>query len=70
MNITQIPSTLPPAITISRDTAVVCLAADLDDYGASGPVALAWRWALTGNSPTPDRPGDLGQGTAYPQHAA
>jgi hypothetical protein len=53
MDTTQIPQTLPPAITISRETAIVCLTDDLDDYGTSGPVALAWQWALTGNGPTP-----------------
>jgi hypothetical protein len=49
----QIPGSLPPAITISRETAIACLADDLEDYGATGPVALAWQWALTGNGPTP-----------------
>jgi hypothetical protein len=53
MDTTQIPETLPPAITISRDTAVACMTDDLGDYGPSGPVALAWQWALTGNGPTP-----------------
>ncbi len=53
MNPSQIPGTLPPAITISRETAVACLADDLADYGTTGPVALAWQWALTGNGPTP-----------------
>jgi hypothetical protein len=53
MDITQIPQTLPPAITISRDTAVACLTSDLENYGTSGPVALTWQWALTGQGPTP-----------------
>ena len=53
MDTTQIPQTLPPAITISRETAIGCLTDDLDDYGTSSPVALAWHWALTGNGPTP-----------------
>jgi hypothetical protein len=51
MDTSQIPGNLPPAITISRETAVACLADDLADYGATGPVALAWQWALTGNGP-------------------
>jgi hypothetical protein len=29
------------------------MADDLEDYGTTGPVALAWRWALTGYGPTP-----------------
>jgi hypothetical protein len=53
MDTSQIPGTLPPAITISRQTAIACLADDLEDYGTPGPVALAWQWALTGNGPTP-----------------
>lgn len=53
MDTSQIPGTLPPAITISRETAVACLADDLADYGTTSPVALAWQWALTGNGPTP-----------------
>ena len=53
MDTSQIPSALPPAITISRETAVACLADDLADYGTTGPVALAWQWALTGTGPTP-----------------
>ncbi len=53
MDMTQIPQTLPPAITISRQTAVACLASDLENYDSSGPVALAWQWALTGKGPTP-----------------
>lgn len=53
MDISQIPQTLPPAITISRQTALACLPDDLHDYGASGPVGLTWQWALTGKSPTP-----------------
>ena len=53
MDTIQIPGTLPPAITISRETAVACLTDDLADYSTTGPVALAWQWALTGNGPTP-----------------
>jgi len=53
MDTTQIPESLPPAITISRDTAVACMTDDLGDYGTSGPVAQAWQWALTGKGPTP-----------------
>jgi hypothetical protein len=53
MGTSQIPGTLPPAITISRETTVACLADDLADYGTTGPVALAWQWALTGNGPHP-----------------
>jgi hypothetical protein len=53
MDMTQIPQTLPPAITISRQTTVSCMADDLENYGTTGPVALAWQWALTGNGPTP-----------------
>jgi hypothetical protein len=53
MDTSQIPGALPPAITISRETAAACLADDLEDYGMTGPVALAWQWALTGIGPTP-----------------
>ncbi len=53
MDTSQISGTLPPAITISRDTAVACLAEDLADYGTTGPVALAGNGALTGNGLTP-----------------
>jgi hypothetical protein len=53
MDVMQIPATLPPAITVSREVAQLCLADDLVAYGAAGPAALAWRWALTGEGPTP-----------------
>jgi hypothetical protein len=53
MDITQIPETLPPAITISRETAVACMTSDLENYGSGGPVALTWQWALVGKGPTP-----------------
>jgi hypothetical protein len=53
MTTTEIPDPLPPAITISRETAIACMSDDLQDYGTSGPVALAWQWALTGKGPTP-----------------
>jgi hypothetical protein len=52
VNVTQIPGTLPPAITISRETAGFCMSDDLENYRTTGPVALAWRWALTGQGPT------------------
>ena len=53
MDVMQIPATLPPAITVSREVAQLCLADDLAACGATGPAALAWRWALTGEGPTP-----------------
>ena len=53
MDVTEIPDAFPPAITISRETAVFCLSYDLEKYDADGPVAQARRWALTGDGPTP-----------------
>ncbi len=53
MDLLRIPATLPPAITVSREVAAFCRAEDLETYGTSGPAALAWRWALTGQGPTP-----------------
>lgn len=53
MNPAQIPAILPPAITVSREIAEMCLAEDLAVYGTSGPAAFAWQWALTGHGPTP-----------------
>ena len=53
MDVTRIPQTLPPAITVGRDLVEFCLSEDLQTYGTEGPVALAWRWALTGEGPTP-----------------
>jgi hypothetical protein len=53
MDVMQIPATLPPAITVSREVAQLCMADDLAAYGTTGPAVLAWRWALTGDGPTP-----------------
>ena len=49
----QIPPRLPPAITKSHDVAEVVMARDMQEHDPSGPVALAWQWALTGQGPTP-----------------
>jgi hypothetical protein len=49
----QIPAKLPPAITKSHDVAEVVKARDMQEHDPSGPVALAWQWALTGQGPTP-----------------
>jgi hypothetical protein len=49
----QIPARLPPAITKSREVAELIMSRDIEQHGVSGPVALAWRWALTGEGPTP-----------------
>jgi hypothetical protein len=62
MDVTQIPQTLPPAITVSRELAEFSLAEDLATYGADGPAALAWQWALTGQGPTPVSLRDWHQG--------
>ena len=70
MDTNQIPGTLPPAITIRRETAVARLADDLEDYGTTGPVALAWQWALTGNGPTPIALQVWTQEPTWPRHAA
>jgi hypothetical protein len=53
MSLAQMPAILPPAITVSREVAEMCLSDDLAAYGTSGPAALAWQWALTGQGPTP-----------------
>lgn len=53
MDVTKIPQTLPPAITVSRELVEFCLSEDLAEYGTIGPAALAWQWALTGQGPTP-----------------
>ncbi len=53
MDVTKIPATLPPAITVSRELVEFCLSEDLEIYGTTGPAGLAWRWALTGEGPTP-----------------
>jgi hypothetical protein len=53
MDVMRIPAALPPAITVSREVAEFCLAEDLEAYGTTGPAALAWRWALAGQGPTP-----------------
>jgi hypothetical protein len=53
MDVTQIPQTLPPAITVSRELVGFSMAEDLATYSDGGPAALAWRWALTGQGPTP-----------------
>jgi hypothetical protein len=62
MDVTQIPQTLPPAITVSRELVEFSLAEDLAVYSANGPAALAWRWALTGEGPTPVSLRDWHQG--------
>ena len=53
INRAQAPDILPPAITVSREVADLCMSEDLAAYGPSGPAALAWQWALTGHGPTP-----------------
>jgi hypothetical protein len=53
MDGTQFPETLPPAITVSHEVAELVLAEDMERYGETGPVAVAWQWALTGQGPTP-----------------
>lgn len=49
----QIPAKLPPAITKSHDVAEFIMSRDIEEHGVSGPVTLAWQWALTGEGPTP-----------------
>jgi hypothetical protein len=49
----QIPAKLPPAITKSHDVADFIMSRDMQEHDPAGPVALAWRWALTGQGPTP-----------------
>jgi len=55
MDLGQYPLELPPALATGTDhyTAFHDLVSDLKEYGQSGPVALAWRWALTGHGPRP-----------------
>jgi hypothetical protein len=49
----EFPDVLPEALTIDRQVAEYYLAQNLADWGDDGPVALAWRWALTGEGPRP-----------------
>jgi hypothetical protein len=49
----QIPAKLPPAITKGHDVAEFVMFRDMTEHDPHGPVALAWRWALTGEGPTP-----------------
>src|SRR5207344_2670786 len=49
----QIPAKLPLAVTKSHDVAELIMSRDMAEHDPSGPVALAWRWALTGEGPTP-----------------
>lgn len=48
-----VPAVLPESITMDRDAAAYFLESDLARWGDDGPVALAWRWALTGEGPRP-----------------
>jgi hypothetical protein len=52
MNIT-IPARLNDAIAVPREALEICLPQNLADWGDDGPVAMAWRWALTGDGPMP-----------------
>jgi len=47
------PAKLPLVITKSRDVVEFIMSMDMAEHDPSGPVALAWRWALTGQGPTP-----------------
>jgi len=47
------PDAMPEAITVDRQTARFFLERNLAEWGDDGPVALAWRWALTGQGPRP-----------------
>jgi hypothetical protein len=49
----QIPAKLPPVITKGHDMVEFIMSMDMAEHDPSGPVALAWRWALTGQGPTP-----------------
>jgi len=49
----QVPAKLPPAITKGHDVAEFIMSRDMSEHDPSGPVALAWRWVLTGEGPTP-----------------
>jgi hypothetical protein len=49
----QIPAKLPAAITKSRDLTEFIMSKHMESYSSHGPVALAWRWALTGEGSTP-----------------
>jgi len=48
-----LPYALPESITKDRETCEYFLAENLVRWGEDGPVALAWRWALTGEGPRP-----------------
>jgi hypothetical protein len=53
MDIGQVPAVPPELTGRGHDEAVYDLADRIMEYGASGPVALAWRWVLTGQGPCP-----------------
>jgi hypothetical protein len=53
MDIGQVPAAPPETVGMDHDTAVYTLTQRLMQFGASGPVALVWRWVLTGQSPRP-----------------
>jgi hypothetical protein len=48
-----LPDTMPAAIMVERQTAQFFLERNLAEWGNDGPVAMAWRWALTGQGPRP-----------------
>src|SRR5450755_1623549 len=49
----RLPDELPEAITVDRDVAAYFLAENLAEWGETGPVGYAWRWALYGEGPRP-----------------
>jgi len=55
MNALSVPDPLPPAITRPAGQVAEVMAQSLREQGSAGPTAQAWRWALTGNGPSPVR---------------
>lgn len=53
VTIVRVLDDLPEAVTRSATRVWAMLARSLGEDGASGRVALAWRWALTGACPSP-----------------
>ena len=49
----RVPDVMPEAVTMDPEAVAYFLEDDLARWGDDGPVALAWRWVLTGEGPRP-----------------
>lgn len=53
MNADQVPGALPATVIRPRSLVAAMLTQSLDEQGVGSRTALAWRWALTGEGPSP-----------------